>query len=528
VVLVLLIACVNVTNLLLARGAQRRAEFAMRVALGATQGRLIRQLLTESFLLAFFGGVLGMALAEVGVHALAAMSPPELPRISAITVNAPIFLFVLGITALIGTVVGLVPALHAARGDLNTGTRQASRHTASGHSWTRSALVIVEVSLAVVLLVGAGLLLRTMQHLFAANPGFEASHLLTMQVQETGHRYDSDDARLRFFEQALERVRQMPSVLSAGFTSQLPLSGGRQDVYGMEFEGLGEAGHVPALRYAVTPGYLESMRIPLLRGRLLDEHDTKSFPVAVLISESLARRIFPGQNPLGQRVHIGPDENHDDRPWATIVGVVGNVKQESLAMGEEDAFYVTTAQWAWADNVQSLVVRTSGPHAMPASLIRDAIWSVDKDLPIVQVATMDKLLAKSESERRFVLMLFEAFALAGLALAATGIYGLLAGSVTERTREIGVRAALGASRRNIIALVLRQGMMLTILGIVIGLGGAAVASRAVAALLFGVSRLDLLTYVAVAALLVCISALACFMPARRAVSINPVEALRSE
>jgi putative ABC transport system permease protein len=320
-------------------------------------------------------------------------------------------------------------------------------------------------------------------------------------------------------------VRHMPGVLSAGFTSQLPLSGD-VDGYGIQFE------HGPqaeaAFRYAITPGYLETMHIPLRRGRALNERDAAGAPVAVLLNEGFANRIFPAGNALGQRVRLGGDMGHSDRPWATVVGIVGNVKQVSLGDTDQDAFYIATSQWAWADEVQSLVVRTQGSPAALTSLIRDAIWSIDRDLPIVRVATMDNLLAASESERHFVLMLFEAFALVGLTLAATGTYGVLSGSVTERTREIGVRAALGASRSSILALILRQGMTLAASGVLIGLGIAMALSRAIAVLLFDVSRLDLLTYLGVAALLLAVSCVACFIPARRAASVNPVEALRAE
>jgi len=527
VFLVLLIACVNVTNLLLARGAQRQGEFAMRAALGAAQRRLVRQLLTESLLLALLGAVFGMVVAFAGVRAVVALSPPELPRVSAIGIDGPVFLFALGMTTLIGVVVGLVPALQASRRDLHTAMQRSSRSTAGGRQWTRRILVVAEVSLAAVLLVSTGLLLRSMHHLLAVDPGFDASHLLTMQVQESGHRLDSDAARVQFLTQALEQVRQVPGVISAGFTAQLPLSGD-DSVYGVEFEGKNNPVGDPALRYAVTPGYIETMHIPLRRGRLLNEHDAAGAPVAVLINESFANLNFPGQDPIGRRVRVGLDVGHVDRPWGTIVGVLGNVKQQSLAMGDENAFYISTAQWTLRDNAQSLVVRTRGDGAALAPVIRDAIWSVDKDQPVVRVAIMDNLLAASEAERHFVLMLFEAFALVGLVLAATGIYGVLAGSVSERTREIGVRSALGAPRGNILAMVIRQGMTLTVFGVLVGLSGAVVASHAIAALLFGVSRFDPATYVGVAALLICVSGIACLVPARRAASVNPVEALRAE
>jgi putative ABC transport system permease protein len=523
VILVLLIACVNVMNLLLARGAQRRGEFAIRAALGAARTRLIRQLLTESLLLAILGGVLGMVVAEVGVRALVALSPPGLPRASAIGVDGTVFAFALGITTLIGLVVGLVPALHASRGDLHIGLQQSSRRTAGGHQLTRRTLVVAEVALALMLLVSAGLLLRSLQRLFAVTPGFDASQLLTMQVQTSGHRFD-DSTIHQFFAQTLEAVRQVPGVTAAAFTSQLPLSGDL-DMYGVHFESnpAPDEDH-SAFRYAVSPGYFEAIGIPLRRGRLLDTHDVAGVPLAVLINESFAKRKFPDQDPIGQRLHIGPN----DGPWATIVGVVGDVKQASLAVSQAEAVYITTSQWRFADKGLSLVVRARGDAAALAPAIRQAIWSVDKDQPIVRVATMDDLLAASAAERRFALILFEAFGIVALVLAATGIYGVLSGSVTERIREIGVRLALGASRGNILVLVVRQGMALTGLGVVIGLGGAVVASHALVSLLFGVSRLDPLTYLGVAALLVGVSVVACWVPAWRAARVDPSITLRAE
>lgn len=526
VLLVLIIACVNVTNLLLARGAQRRGEFAVRAALGAPRARLIRQLLTESLLLAIIGGALGMVVAEVGVSALVALSPPGLPRASAIAVDGTVLAFAFGITTLVGLLVGLIPALHASRADLHTGLQQSSRRTAGGHQLTRRTLVVAEVALALVLLVSAGLLLRSMQHLFEVDPGFDTSRLLTMQVQTSGHRFDKDTTQ-RFFAQSLEAVRQVPGVTAAAFTSQLPLSGDIEDGYGVHFEssptGNPEADN-SAFRYAVSPGYFETMAIPLRRGRLLNAHDVADAPPVVLISESLAKSKFPGQDPIGQRLRIGAN----DGPWNTIVGVVGNVKQTSLVVNQSDAVYIPTTQWPFVDRALWLVVRARGNGAALAPPIRQAIWSVDKDQPIVRVATMDDLLAASAAERRFALILFEAFGLVALMLAATGIYGVLSGSVAERTREIGIRLALGASRRNILALVVRQGMTLTGLGILIGLSGAVAASHAIVSLLFGVSRLDPIAYLGVTALLVGVSAIACWVPAWRAARVDPAITLRAE
>ena len=527
VMLVLLIACVNVTNLLLARGAQRRGEFAMRAALGAARWRLIRQLLTENLLLAMLGGACGMIVAQFGVRALVALSPPELPRVDAIRLDGTVFAFALGITVIIGLVLGLVPARYSSREDLHTSLQQSSTRTASGQQLTRRSLVVAEVAIALVLLVSAGLLLRSLQRLFAIDPGFDASHVLTMQVQETGHRFDDDSARAQFFKQALEVVRQVPGVDTAAFTSQLPLSG-EYESYGVQFESDRNQDADAALRYAVSPDYFAAMRIPLLSGRLLDEHDVAGAPLAVVLSESFAKRKFPGQNPLGKRVRIGPDIGRADRPWGTIVGVVGDVKQASLALSDSDAFYTSTSQWTWVDRAQSLVIRARGNAAALAASVKNAVWSVDREQPIVRVATMDSLLTTSEAERRFVLILFEAFGLAALILAATGIYGVLSGSVTERMREIGVRVALGATRQDVLELIIRQGMTLTVVGVVIGLAGAMAASQALISLLFGVSRLDPITYLGVIVLLAGVSVISCALPAWRASRVDPASTLRAE
>ena len=524
VTLVLLIACVNVTNLLLAQSAQRRSEFSMRVALGAGRARLIRQLVTESLLLAILGGVFGMVVAQVGVRALVALSPPGLPRLDAIHLDRTAFGFALGITALIGMTVGLIPARQASRADLHVGIQEGSRRTAGTHQFTRRMFAVAEIALALVLLVGAGLLLHSLRRLFAVPPGFDGSHLLTMQVQTYGRRYDDDRICHQFFTQALDAVREVPGVTAAAFTSQLPLSGD-SDVYGAHFENDDPELGYPVFRYAVTPGYLETLGIPLRRGRLLNAQDKADAPRVILISESLAKRRFPDQDPIGKRVQVGGGSS---ATLFTIVGVVGDVRQMSLAMSDSDAVYATTTQWHWADGTLSLTVRAHGDVAALTPAIKNAIWSVDKDQPIVRVATMDSLIAASAAERRFVLILFEAFGLVSLTLAATGIYGVLSGGVTERTREIGVRSALGASRRAILTLVIRQGIVLTAIGIALGLLGAAGASQVLSTLLFDVSSLDPLTYVGVIVLLGAVSIIACGVPAWRAAKIDPMVALRYE
>ena len=529
VLVLLAIACVNVTNLLVARSAQRRGEFAMRVALGAGRGRLLRQVLTESVLLAGIGGVLGLGVARLGVGALIALSPAGLPRIDAIGLDAPVFGFALAVTTLIGLLVGLIPALGAARAGLHDDVQQASRRTAGGRGIARRALVVTEVALALILLVGAGLLMRSLERLFAVAPGFSPSRLLTMQVIDPGRAYASDTLRRLYYERTLDAVRHVPGVAAAALTSQLPLSDDL-DGYGYEFQSTpsvkpGEDGS--ALRYEVARGYFTTMGIPLRRGRLFDDNDVRGGDEPILISESLARRKFGNENPIGQRARFGP-ETGSNRPWDVIVGVVGDVKQESLAFGQTDAFYVPMGRWWWVDNVQSLVVRTTGDAAALAPSVKRAVWSVDANQPIERIITMDALIARTASQRRFALVVIETFALAALLLAAIGIYGVLSGSVTERMREIGVRSALGATRGNILGLVVRQGMSLTVIGVVIGLGGAIVATRAIMTLLFGVSRLDPLTYGGVIVLLAGVSMLACWLPAWRAARVDPAITLRSE
>jgi putative ABC transport system permease protein len=524
VVLVLAIACVNVTNLLLARGAQRRGEFAMRAALGASRSRLIRQLITESLLLSLIGGLLGLAVAEFGVRTLVTLSPPELPRVGAIRLDRTVLAFGAIVTTVIGVLVGLIPAVDASRRDLQAGLQESSRRMAGGHQRTRSALVVAEVALALVLLVSAGLLLRSIGRVFEVPVGFDASRLLTMQVQESGRRFQTDSARYRFYADALDAVRAVPGVAAAAFTALLPLSGDI-DTYGVHFEidrSAKEDG--AALRYAVTPGYFEAMRIPLRRGRLLDARDSRGAPRVAMINESFARRKFRGREALGQRLRFGPDEGD----WYTVAGVVGDVRQSSFDVDLPNAIYVPADQWHWVDSLMSLVVRGRGDAAALTPAIRSAIWSVDKDQPIVRIATMDALVGRSVADRRFALILFEAFGLVALALAATGIYGVLSGGVAERTREIGVRSALGASRAEIVSLVARQGMTLAGLGTAIGLTGAVAASEALVTLLFGVSRFDPPTYAAVVALLLIVATGASAIPAWRAARVDPAITLRAE
>ena len=521
--LLLLIACVNVANLLLGRDANRRGEFAMRTALGAARSRLVRQLLTETLVLAALGGAAGVLLASVFVRTLIWLGTDGLPHAALITPQAPVLGLSAAITALVGLAVGLMPAL--ANGDLRARIPQGSWQASSAHRSMRRGLVVAEVAFALVLLVGAGLLLQSLQRLFAISPGFDARDVLTMRVQVAGQRYRDDAAVRRFFDEALAAVEQVPGVATAALTTQLPLSGDA-DIYGLRFESspadaVADSGG--AFRYGVSPGYFEVMSIPLRRGRLLSEQD-RTGPPTVVVSESLARRRFPNADPIGQRLHIGPT----DRPWFTIVGVVGDVTQPSLDTDWFDAVYHPSSQWHFVDPAFSLVVRTRGDAAAMAPAVRAAVWSVDKDQPIVRVATLETVVAATARERRFALLLFEAFGLAALLLTGVGIYGVVSGGVADRTREIGIRTALGASRATILSAVLGEGARMAAVGIVIGVVGALASTRWLTTLLFGVSPIDPLSFGVVVVLLMGVTLAACWLPARRAASVDPAVTLRIE
>jgi len=525
VLLLLLMVMVNVTNLLLARGAQRRGELAMRAALGAGRMRIVRQLLTETVMLALIGGAFGLLVAEAGVHALVALSPAGVPRLSAVGLDGRAFAFAIGVSTLVGLVVGLVPALQGARGDLRASLHESTRRAVGGHQGARRALVVTEMALSLMLLTCAGLLLRSVHTVFAVPPGFDPTNVLTMQIQTAGPRLADDSTRAHYFENVLDAVRQLPGVQDAAFTSLLPLAGG-MDSYGVHLVGSQSANDTQdgaATRYAVTADYLRLMRIPLLRGRLLDRGDATGQPVAAVVSETFAKELS-ASNPIGQRFQFGPASASE----SVVVGVVGNVKQQSLLSTDMNAVYLLDTRWAWLDRALWLVIRTSGNPSALSAPVKNAIWAIDRNQPIVHLSTMQDLVTRSESDRRFALIIFEAFAIAALALAAVGIYGVLSGGVTERMRELGVRSALGASGGEILRLILGQGMMLSCIGVVLGLVGASFASRALASLLFGVSRLDPVTYAGGVALLLVIAAAACWFPARRAARVDPAITLRSD
>ncbi|MCC6202982.1 MAG: ABC transporter permease [Gammaproteobacteria bacterium] len=530
VLLLLVIACANVTNLLLARGIGRRAELAVRAALGAARPRLLGQLLTESLMLAALGGAAGLGVAMVCIDGIVALAPVHLPRVTAVRLNAAGFLFAAALTTLVGLGVGLIPALRGTRSDVHFHLKSGLRATAGSHALLRRGIVVTEVALALVLLVSAGLVLRSVERLLATSPGFNAANVMTLQIVASGRQFESQNETLRYFQTMLEAVGAVPGVRGVALTNQVPLSGD-YDAYGVRFEsetlsyaGTGEG----ALRYVVTPEWFRTLQIPLIEGRLLDAQDQPTAPGAVVISESFAKRRFGDRSAIGERVRIGPDNLTPERPWRTVVGVVGDLKQTSLARASQDAFYVPLGQWPWVDVAPSLVVRTAGDPLTFVPAVKEAIWSVDSSPALERIASLETLLAASAADRRFARTVLALFATAALALAILGLYGVLATHVLERTHEIGLRAAIGASPGRVLTLILRQGMTLAASGIAIGLGGAAVATRALENLLYGITALDPLTYACVAALLFAVAAIACWIPALRAIRLDPLRALREE
>jgi putative ABC transport system permease protein len=528
VLLLLAIACANVTNILLARALARRTELAIRAAVGAEQHQIVRQLFAESALIALLGGVLGIGIAALASRALLALAPPGLPRLETVGFDARLFGFAIATTAVVAIVVGLVPALRARELGSHSGLTTGARALPAGLRVLRQSLVVAQVALATVLLACAGLLLRSVGHLLDVPTGFDGSRVVAMQVVASGTGMRSSAELQSLFERVLDAVREVPGVTGAALTNQLPLSGDNES-YGVGFESAESAVPEPptgGFRYTVTPDWFDTMQIPLKRGRLLGSQDRSGAPQAILINESFAARRFAGHDPIGERVRIGAAR--PDSPWGTIVGVVGDVKQVSLASPSPDAFYVAMGQWRWVDEVQSLVVRTAGDPASFVQPIKRAVWSVNSTLPLERITTMADLVAASEAQRTFALTVFAAFGLAALLLAGIGVYGVIEGRVTERTREIGLRSALGATPTRVAASVVGQGLALTAVGVALGLGAAVGATQLIASLLFGIAPFDSLTYGGVAGLLLAVAFVACYSPAFRAARIDPAITLRTE
>ncbi|HEU4629929.1 MAG TPA: ADOP family duplicated permease [Gemmatimonadaceae bacterium] len=523
--LVLLIAVVNVANLQLARAIRREGELAIRSALGAGRGRLARQFVAEGLLLAVCGGVAGLALAHALLPALLARVPEELPRQGDIRLDATALAVTAALTLLLGIVVGLVPAWHGGRAALFGVLRDGGR-SGGGRRRLRSALVVGEVALALVLLVGAGLLGRSLVRLLSVDVGFDPRQLLTLEVQATGPAYDSAASAYANRERLRAAVAALPGVVAVGTTSQLPLSGSL-DEYGVRVEGRPtETLRIASGsdRYVVSADFMRAMGIRILRGRALAATDRDSTPPVVVVSASVARGLWPGEDPIGKRLQMGGE----DTPWREVVGVADDVRHSGLDATVTQQIYIPERQWLWADAVVTLVVRTRGdPEALAPAVYRTA-RAVDPTQPVARLRTMEQVVAASTAQRRLALTLFAAFAAVALLLAALGIYGVLASLVAERRREIGVRTALGATPAATLRLVMAHGARLAGLGLVLGVGGALALGRLLQGLLYAVRPGDPLTLVMVAALLALVAGLACLVPALRALRVSPMTALRVE
>jgi putative ABC transport system permease protein len=526
---VLLIACANVANLLLSLATSRQKEIALRAALGARRVRITRQLLTESLLLALFGSVLGLVFAWLGIKALIAISPRDLVSLQSVGLNVTVLLWTLGVSVLTGLIFGLAPALHISRLDLNDSLKEGGKSEsaqAGGSRRLRSALVVSEIALAVVLLASAGLLIKSFVRLQQVDRGFNTDNILTMVVRLPDAAYSQDPQIVNFFGQALEHVRSLPSVRSAGMINFLPLYGGLGSATGFKIEGRPEPppGQGPSTDVRVVDaGYFQTMGIPLLRGRNFNDLELREARHVLLINEALARKHFPNEDPIGKRLDVAMFETPI---WAEIVGVVGNVRYDSLIDESPPAVYFPHPDLAYS--FMTLVVRTDGDPAAIAPAVQREIRTLDANQPVSDVRTMDQVMSEWVSRSRFNTTLLGLFAALATLLSAVGIFGVMNYSVALRTRELGLRLAIGAQPRQVLLLVLKQGLLLTVFGVVVGLAAAFALTRLLSGLLFGVEAVDVSTFSTISFLLVIVSLLACYLPARRAMRIDPLQALRYE
>ena len=527
VAFVLLIACANVANLLLARAAYRQKEIAVRTALGASRGRVVRQLLTESLLLSVVSGVVGLALSVWLIKLLVAISPPDSPRFDEISINWQVFAFAFGLTILAGVLFGLVPALQTSRTDLNETLKESGRSGSPGGSRNRIGgfLIVSEVALSFVLLAGAGLLIKSFMQLREIDAGFQADNVLAMRLTLPSGKYKQGEPRAQIYQQLVDKVKTVPGVQAAGAVLSLPLGGDTFNVgRGVLLEGrrpvpeeATNAAHLP-----VTPDYFRTLNIPLKQGRVFTDYDNAQTAKVVIVNETMARKQWPGESPVGKRFSIWRDEKFSRE----VVGVVGDTKS-SLDKDSEQQMYVPYAQDATWGSL-SFVVRTNGEPTALANSVREAIRSVDKGVATYNLKTMNDVVSTSAAPRRVPMLLLSAFAGVAVLLAMIGIYGITSYYVTQRTHEIGLRMALGAQIGDVLKLVLWRAMALAIAGVVIGVAGAITVTRYLESLLFGVKPVDVITFAAVALGLVLVALIASLIPARRATKVDPLTALRYE
>ncbi|HEY0004368.1 MAG TPA: ABC transporter permease [Pyrinomonadaceae bacterium] len=526
---VLLIACANVANLLLARAAVRQKEISIRIALGASRWRLIRQFLTESILLAALGGVVGLLLSLWGVSLLKSFIPENISQARAITIDAKVLVFTLLVSLLTGLVFGLAPATQASNFNLNETLKEGGRDSAAGSRGNRirALLVIAEVAVSLILLIGAGLLINSFLRLRSVDPGFRADKLLTMQVALPEQKYPDHARRTVFYTELLRRVEALPGVKSAAVTTNLPLYRQGNSI-GIFIEGRPDPppAQVPiVVTRVISPRYFSTMGIQLLQGRSISEQDRVDSPAVAVISETMARKYWPGEDPIGKRISPGKAETPED--WITIIGVVKDVRQFELSATPKPQMYLSYTQAAFFEP-RDLVISTDAEPLSLAATVRRAVWEIDKDQPVSDIRTMEEILSESVARQRFSMLLLGIFAALALALAAVGIYGVMSYSVAQRTREIGIRMALGAQRSDVLKLAVGAGLKLVLIGVAIGLLASFVLTRVMSSLLFGVSATDPATFVIISLVLISVALLASYIPARRATKVDPMIALRYE
>ena len=525
VAFLLLIACANLANLLLARSVSRQKEFAIRTALGASRFRVLRLLLTESLMLSFAGGALGLLFAVWGTAALVALAPDNIPRINEVGVDARVFAFTLVISLVTGILFGLVPAISASKPDLNEGLKDSSKGSTGSAAGkrTRSVLVAVEVALSLVLLIGAGLMIKSFMRLQQMNLGFNTDNLLTMSLTLSESRYHEAHQQVAFFQETLEQVAALPGVRSTAVTTGLPLT---LSLEGSDFRIEGqpepESGkEMIIFKRSVSPGYFGALGTPLIKGREFSDRDKEDAPGVIVINQNLARTYLPNEDPIGKRISF------DDRQtWNSIVGVIDDVKQLGRDSEVKPEVYFPYMQVPASS--MSLVVRTTSDPLNAVAAVKGQIQTIDRDLPIDDSKTMQQLLEESVSGRRFNMLLLTLFAGVALILALVGIYGVMSYTVTQRTHEIGVRVAIGAQPRDVFRMVMGQGMLLAIIGVACGLVGAFALTRLMTSMLFGVEPNDPATFVTIALVLIGVALVACYIPGRRATKVDPLVALRYE
>ncbi|HVR96032.1 MAG TPA: ABC transporter permease [Thermoanaerobaculia bacterium] len=528
VALLLAAACFNVANLLLARAAGRREETAVRQALGASRGRLVRQFLTESLLLAVLGGAAGLLVAYWGTWLLTTFGPKDVPRLEEAGVDGSVLVFTLVITLLVGLVFGLIPAIQSSQFDPARELRTPQR----GKGRLLGTLVSLQIAIALILLVGAVLLGRSFVLLSRVPPGFDPSNILTLQLSLPAAKYAESYQTAAFTEQAIEHIQALPGVASAGTAMSLPISGGMNVDQTFTVEGGNAVAATAdeertALVRPVSPGYFRTLRIPVVAGRTFTAADREGAPPVVVINEAMASRYWPGKDPVGRRIRMGVElggVGRTDEVSREVVGVVGNLKHEGLASDTLPELYLPNAQGTWRFVI--LAIRTDRDPASLTRPVQQAIWQVDKNLPIAKVRTLDEIVGESIGEPRFYTLLLTAFAVVALILAAVGIYGMVSYSVSQRTHEIGIRMALGASRTKVLRMVLREGLLLAGLGMIAGVLLSVGLTRFLASLLFGIAATDPATFAAVCVALGLVALLSSYLPARRATQADPMAALR--